>query len=434
LEPIDDEPLWTRELAAELRSYLRRKLPEYMTPAVFVPLAALPRTPNGKTDRKALPTPKLERVARMGECVLPRNATERKLHDLWTRLLGVRDFGVEDNFFEIGGTSLLAVRMISQAHELFGVYVSLAAMIENPTIAHLAKAVDDPDSKRPSNPVVTFKHGKGGKPIFVFWGEDGAVLWAYELARHIRDDAPVYGIEGPGYEGGPAIDNMYRLAAYAVEHIRRVQPSGPYQMVGWCFGGLIAHEAARILTEAGETVEFIGMIDTPYPHEWASLPGRLRKFTLEKVLPPVLLMVRRFRAFWNLSLRDKLYYGRQMAARFVSSRPHEDRAPFDPTAEWTPIIRHRETVVVPAQKRALRTYVPSPISVRIDLYMAHERALEFSQEPYWGWRRNGLHDVRLHVIPGDHGTCFRGANAAAMADPIERSMNGAVAAVPAAAD
>jgi acyl carrier protein len=125
----------------ELRNYLKEKLPEYMLPSAFVSLKKLPLTPNGKVDRKALPVPNQERPELGETFVAPRTPVEKKLAEIWTRVLGLDQIGINDNFFELGGHSLLATQVISQVINLFGVKVPLRFLFQAPTVADMAVVV-----------------------------------------------------------------------------------------------------------------------------------------------------------------------------------------------------------------------------------------------------------------------------------------------------
>ena len=126
----------------DLRRLLASRLPDYMVPSFFVVLAALPRNPHGKIDRRALPAPDASGLATGQERVAPRTATEKELARMWQDLLGVEEVCAGDNFFYVGGHSLLATRLLSQVRERFAVELPLTTIFEGPTLAELAEAVD----------------------------------------------------------------------------------------------------------------------------------------------------------------------------------------------------------------------------------------------------------------------------------------------------
>src|SRR5262249_21375261 len=149
----------------DLRDYLKEKLPEYMVPSEYVLLNSFPKTPNGKVDRQALPTPNLGSSPGKPGSAVPRDPTELELTMLWESLLGVRPIGLKENFFELGGHSLLAVRLFAQIEQVFGKRLPLAALFQAPTVEQLAEVVrSDADSH--SWPTMIPIQPLGSKPPF----------------------------------------------------------------------------------------------------------------------------------------------------------------------------------------------------------------------------------------------------------------------------
>jgi thioesterase domain-containing protein len=241
---------------AELSEHLRRRLPGYMIPTL-VPVPAIPRTPNGKLDRAALPAPAL-RADGAASCVPPRSPLEFQLVQLWERLLDVRPVGVRDDFFALGGHSLLAIRMASELERTCGHKLPLGLLFEAATVEQLAaeliraSAPADEGQRQLLN-------GAGTRPPLIFFHGDvlGAGLYCREVARRLGPDQPVY-VVGPSGPGGPA--TIEALAAAELEWIR-ADAAGRYRLAGFCNGGLVAYEIARQLEQAGERAELVLMID-----------------------------------------------------------------------------------------------------------------------------------------------------------------------------
>ncbi|MFF4428563.1 amino acid adenylation domain-containing protein [Streptomyces sp. NPDC001513] len=250
---------------AGLRRWLEERLPGHMVPSHFVVLDALPLTPHGKLDRKALPAPPAPVADPNGRP--PRTPQERVLADLYREVLGVPHVTVDDNFFELGGHSLLATRLISRIRTTLHTEVPLAALFQHPTIATLAPHLHHPATTHATEVLLPLRREGTLPPLFCIHPGTG-LSWCYaSLLPYIDPDRPVYGIQTPGLTE-PAFDpgSVTELARLYVAHLRGVQPHGPYHLLGWSFGGLLAHAVAAALHDAGEAVAFLCTVDG-YPAE-----------------------------------------------------------------------------------------------------------------------------------------------------------------------
>lgn len=254
---LSDEPA--------LRRYLRRHIPDYMTPGVLIPLAELPKTPNGKIDRKALPDPgTVVRAAGAGRTP-PRDTLELTLARIWQEVLEAPTLGIRDSFFDLGGHSLKAVALIGRIEKALGRHLPVSLLFRYPDIERLAgrlRCADDAAQHEQS--LVSFRDAGERAPLFLIHPVGGNPLCYLQLCRLLGDDQPCYGLqmEHPLHAGE---DSVQALAYSYVERIRRAHPIGPYRLAGWSFGGLVALEASRLLVAAGEPVEPPILIDTRLP-------------------------------------------------------------------------------------------------------------------------------------------------------------------------
>ncbi len=248
--------------AGSLGEHLRRKLPEYMVPAAFVVLEALPLAPNGKVDRRALPAP--EYGVAEGALVEPRNYVEVQLIHIWEELLGVRPIGPTQSFFQLGGNSLLALRLLSRVNRRFGCDLPVATLFAGASVRQMAVAILAQDASAPAAcaPVVALQPDGSLPPLFCVHAMGREVLCYVSLVRHLGAEQPVYGVRDLGEDLSRPLT---RLAAEHVEEIRSIQPEGPYYLAGWSFGGPVAFEMALQLERQGETVAFLGLIDSVSP-------------------------------------------------------------------------------------------------------------------------------------------------------------------------
>ncbi|HZD78258.1 MAG TPA: amino acid adenylation domain-containing protein [Acidobacteriaceae bacterium] len=247
-----------------LRIALAGRLPSSMMPSRFTPLDALPLTPNGKLDRKALPIP--ERAGR--KCyVEPVTAMEKKLATLWQQILNVEEIGLHDNFFELGGDSLSAAVMGASCGLHLGVELPVGSLFEAPTIADLAGVVErlTGESLDPLNVMLPLRKVRNAapRPLFCIHPMAGISLGFSSLLRHLDPALPIYGLQSRALRQVEAMpSSIEEIAADYLSEIRKIQPSGPYRLMGRSLGGLIGHSIAEQMQVEGEEVEFLAMIDS----------------------------------------------------------------------------------------------------------------------------------------------------------------------------
>ncbi|MGS0897367.1 amino acid adenylation domain-containing protein [Burkholderia stagnalis] len=255
----------------QLRNYLLASLPEHMVPAAYVNLAALPLTPNGKLDDRALPTPAPETVARRSEGndgAAPVGEIEQKLAALWAQVLKLEYVGRHDNFFELGGHSLLAVRLIELIRKTFAVDIGINTLFTCPNLNQLAKHIEFPLAL--ASPVemllpIKVKEAAESTPPTLFCIHPASGLsWSFAgLTRYPRGRFQIYGLQSGGIaEGTSLAPSVEAMSSEYIHVIRTVQPHGPYRLIGWSMGGLVAFEVACQLQALGETVDFVGVLDS----------------------------------------------------------------------------------------------------------------------------------------------------------------------------
>jgi amino acid adenylation domain-containing protein len=243
-----------------LREHLAQQLPEYMLPVAFVQIENFPLTPNGKVDRKALPAPKGGDFGIRCQYLAPRDATERTLVNIWEKVLGVSPISVRANFFELGGHSLLAGRLFTKILHTFGKELPLSTLFRSPTVESLAKELEVANRIGEYQTLVPIQAQGTELPFFCVHGGAGSTLFLKQLSCELGVKRPFYGIEPEGLDGNRICRlTVEEMAAHYVAEIRKVQPSGPYYLGGYCFGGLAAFEMARILQQQGESVALVAL-------------------------------------------------------------------------------------------------------------------------------------------------------------------------------
>lgn len=244
--------------AAELRSFLKARLPGYMVPSTFLFVSSLLRTPNGKLDREALPIPIAEENERAAP-VAPRDEAEQKLAGIWREVFEKDIPSVTQDFFELGGHSLLAANLLDRIEKEFGQPLSLAFVFEAPTIELMAEVLRRPQEALRSRAIIPIQ-AKGSR-VPLFWIRGGPRFRL--LAQRLGPDQPFLGLDLPFWEA-TKLRAPYRLediAAYLVRAMREVQPHGPYAIAGLCVNAVVAYEVAQQLMEQGEEVALLAMLD-----------------------------------------------------------------------------------------------------------------------------------------------------------------------------
>lgn len=388
-----------------LRSTLARHLPAHLVPSLVFVLDALPLTPSGKIDRHALPTTQ----QRSGDgYVAPRNDTERELAALFEAMLGLSRVGVEDNLFDLGADSLIAVQLLIEIETRFSRQLSLAALFEMPTIASLAAQMDNAQAPDPFATLFPLRAGGSEPPLFCIHSVVG-VAWPFSgLLRHLGDRQPVIGLQAHGLsaENAELPSSIEALATDYIAAMRGIQPRGPYRLLGWSLGGLVAHAMAAQLERDGEQIEFLGLLDA-FPHRSAPSGADGQSQEDEADLTTTALRFMNFDAE-RLQARD----GAEPTtlaelAEFVFrefdvfSAPLVRKAGFDGD-----VLRARFRAVIANHFRIARAYRPQQIGARIHVFRAdqtREQDLEHVMECAPGaWNRYTTGGLLEHDVPGRH--------------------------------
>jgi thioesterase domain-containing protein/acyl carrier protein len=396
--------------APDLRAYLKDKLPEHMIPTAYAVLDTLPRTPNGKLDRERLPAP--DRPAggsADGALALPRDGTEIQLVQIWERLLGQAPIGIHDSFFDVGGHSLLAVRLVAEIEAAFGQQLSLAMLFAAPTVEALATRLRDAGGARTSTPLVPIRESGARTPFFCMHAGGGHVLSYVELARCLGPEQPFFGLESPGLSGGErTLERLDEMAARYIDAIRRVQASGPYLLGGWCLGGVLAYEMARRLCALGDEVAALVVIDTAGPvarNVPASSPVAASGAADAALL-------RRFAWHYGITLGDATdleHMDHEEQLQCLMQRLVEQNL-LPPDAGVGQIERLLE--VYRANVRAVHDYVrgheaEGRAAYPVFLFRAEEEVEPDESDPTLGWRDVVGDALRLEFLPGDHHSIVR---------------------------
>jgi len=270
---------------AEVRTALAERLPAYMVPAAVVVVDALPLTPNGKLDRRALPAPEYTDADRYRA---PGSAIEEILAGIYARVLGLERVGVDDSFFDLGGDSLSAMRLVAAINTGLDTHVSVRTIFHAPSVRSLSQQLGRHDSAVEIVPVEVLKEGTG-VPLFCIH-PGGGMSWPYQALGNYLD-CPIIGIQRTlqGEEAEPR--SIRDMAKNYADRIQGVDPTGPYNLLGHSFGGLVAHELAIELRRRGCAVQRLILLDAA-PNDNGSIAERIQALDESQILEEILRRIR----------------------------------------------------------------------------------------------------------------------------------------------
>ncbi|MHC5917615.1 MAG: thioesterase domain-containing protein, partial [Nostoc sp.] len=416
-----------------LRKFLKEKLPEYMIPKSFVMLDSLPLTVNGKVDRyvlTALNTPTSHSIDKA--FIAPRTPTESTLAKIWAEVLNIEGVGIYDNFFDLGGNSLLTVQLMKQIYKHFERELPLSSLFLNPTIESLATALSSQADSLPWSPLVPIQPAGSSPAFFCVHPIFGVVFPYYELAQNLGKNQPFYGLQPIGLDGKSSpLTRIEDMATHYIEALRKVQPKGPYFLGGWSFGGWVAFEMAQQLQKSGEEVALLAVLDTlaPIPGNIPSL-GSGFKFMLRTVaryiwpffLDYFYLIIAIANNRINSLLQTNLFshFIRKEDAT-VNTIPEESKLRLLSELAIRPMLR-----VYYANSQAVLNYVPQAYPKRINLFRTNVQS-SGKEDPSMGWDQLIVKGTEIHHIPGNHLTMLRKPHiqilAAQLTACIEKAQN-----------
>lgn len=400
----------------DLRLYLREKLPEYMHPSHIIPLAEFPLLPNGKIDRKALPSPDSVRKGAGGKGAIPRDNLELALVRIWEEVLNLSPVGVTDDFFGLGGHSLLAVKLMSRIQQAFERKLPLELLFSHPTVETLARELRrETNAAAAWSALVPLRPAKsnGKPPLFCVHPAGGRVLCYVKLSQALGEDQPLYGLQARGLELGqqPYADIEEMAAAYR-EALKKAQPEGPYQILGWSGGGIVAFEIARQLQAAGDEVALLALVDAYAP---SALPEHLTRQDEAQLFKALLT-----EEIPSVSLDELRAFTHEELLAYVTKRLIEaDIIPPDFGVEEV----GRFFEVYKTNCRLAHSPVRSAYRGKIRLFRAREEeALQQRYtpgDPSLGWAGCATEGAGILTVPGNHNTMMEDPHVAVFAEELK---------------
>ncbi len=418
--------------STELREHLLASLPDYMAPAAFAFLESLPLNANGKVDLAALAAQPLIETKRAHEN--PGTWMEASLVEIWEDILQHRPIGVTDDFFDIGGHSLLAIRMLAEVEKRTGIRISPRLLFEDATIRHLAVAARRPEAVT-NSAMVPVQSGGTRTPLFFLHGDfvEGG-LYCVKMARYLGTDRPFYAIDPHGVHDEPP-HSIEEMAAARLELVRTVRPNGPYVLGGFCNGGLVAFEMARQLEAEGEKVASLILL---------SVDGSNAEFSwLERLIGMVTgREERKFQSF--LQWRERILFARAALSRQLDALARPVPVSEQPrrfVRKFGRILRKVFGLMLPhpaAAPAAMDTAQPEAAGVDIG-HIYHQACTAYVPRAYrgpahllWpgemqmrdasaGWARV-MPQIKVIQAPGGHFSVLQGENLHVVSERIRECL------------
>jgi acyl-coenzyme A synthetase/AMP-(fatty) acid ligase/thioesterase domain-containing protein len=365
-----------------LRRSLADTLPDYMIPSSFVMMKKFPVAQNGKINRGALPEPGSERPHIETDLVRPRTSMERELERIWIDLFEFERIGIHDNFFDLGGHSMLAVRLIAQIKKHMGKTLPLTLIFESPTIELLALRLEGRPKDLISRSMIAYRAQGTLPPFFLVPNDFGIGHFFRHLADHLGSNQPVYALELPGIDGRERpLDRFEDIASHLIDHIRQIKTQGPYYLGGDCFGAKLAYEMARQLMARGDRVGLLAVFDHPV-FGWVRKPPPLKRIGMH------------MNKVWHLSGRERGPYLLK-ATSLVGQRMK--------LAYNRSMLSASHKRMIRAAKKASRNYRPKPYPGSMTVFRTNMDAAGFDfrnpRPPLLGWDKLVQGEVEEIEIP-----------------------------------
>jgi amino acid adenylation domain-containing protein len=418
---------------SEIRSGLGHRLPNYMLPSVYVFLRQLPISLNGKIDRIALPLP-IEELRDEGDSfVAPRTALERTLAGMWAEALGVKRMGIRDDFFEMGGHSLKAIRLFAKVLAVFPEFQpALALLLKAPTVEQFALTLQSGPTDW--SPLVRLREGGNREPFFCVHGVGGNVLDMRELAMAMPPDQPFYCLQARGLDGhSEPFPSIEEAAECYIEEIQRVQPEGPYFLGGRSYGGIVAFEMARRLRAMGETVGILALIDSrnfAYGH-FLSVPRLLyfnSLFFLRRTLHHIGALARMKPSHWSRYLlgHAKILFHLAGGIIRIARKIESAQLPMEFGATELSLfegdLKTTLNRIQSANLSATRKFIPKPYDGHLLVFRASKHDDDPYQDEALGWRPVALGGITVYEVDGDHFSILRAPQVAQVAKELDRAL------------
>ena len=383
---------------------LARQLPAYMVPSKFFLLPAFPLTANGKIDRKVFaettPYEAGPAAAAVGY-IAPRTDVEKLVASIWAELLGLEKVGVYDDFFDLGGHSLIAVQAMAQLEQKTGKRLPLAILFEHSTVEKIASMLQIDSKFITWDSLVPIKPQGSKTPLYIVHGAGLNVLIFNALAKNMSADQPIYGLQAQGLNGvDEPFDTVEQTAAHYVAAILKHDPAGPYVLAGYSFGGIIAFEMTKQLTAAGKSVKILIALDTYVDEEFSASSPLKKRFFRAKYLAGAITANILF-----LANNPKAIISHRIKSAKVSINKYVLRLRYGKARQHEMFFQQPIKVGQMIDLSAHR-YVITPQKIKLELLRTKNDFYYMHDPKHLGWGKLALNGVFVSEIPGEHNFLF----------------------------
>jgi thioesterase domain-containing protein/acyl carrier protein len=416
----------------ELREYLRKKLPEYMVPSYFIVMEEFPLTSTGKIDYRSLPLPVAEDQTQQSICEGPRDELERALADIWAEVLGVNSISIDDNFFDIGGHSLAAVRMFAKVEVKLKRKLPVNVIFLAPTIRSMVDVIREEPAEWSS--LVPLRKGSLVRPLFCINTVVGTLTDYERLLNELHGDWQVYGLQAPWHDASLAPASIEDMAAYFIKEVKSVQPKGPYLFLGYCFAGAIAYEMARQLSDMGDEVNFLGLIDLVPPKYSYHLDIKSAKLFVSKIkliYSNIIHAAPGHRLKLIQSLPDSAWQFINNLLQPLSTKEQKQNESVGATyPEWIMDLDQSYRPVTISNYLIQTKYTIKPYRGNVTVFFSNSTRDRYKDAvffcPSMGWEKFVDGRVESYFVPGEHTTMIQPPNVKEMARIVEECLERAV--------
>ncbi len=374
-----------------VREELSKIVPSFMIPNIFMWVNDFPLTTNGKIDKKNLPAPEYVRQDSEVHLREPETETEKAVAKVWSEVLQIEKIGIDDNFFEMGGTSIMAVKVIAEIEKSTGKRFPLSVLFEYSTVEKFAKLLNE-GGEIDSDCIVPIKSNGSKVPLFIVHGGGLDVLYFANMSKHLDEEQPLYGLQGVGSRG---FDDWYEsiedMAANYIQAIVKINPDGPYALAGYCVGGIVAFEMTRQLKDQGKEVSLTVLLDS-----YADTSFFYKTHKQKKLI-----------RYYNKT-RRRLYYLAEMLTsidgfkkrfnakkEYILKRHIEDNN----ASELDLLAQERFTQATAMMHGILGKYHLRPQNLKVDLFNSNDYAAQLVAPKHLGWKKAAQKGLTLHNIP-----------------------------------
>jgi len=376
-----------------IRKELSKIVPSFMIPNIFMWVNDFPLTTNGKIDKKNLPAPEYVRQDSESNLRKPQTETEKAVAKVWSEVLQIKEIGIDDNFFEMGGTSIMAVKVVAEIEKSTGKRFPLSVLFEYSTVEKFAKLLNEGGDFF-SDCIVPLKSNGSKVPLFMVHGGGLDVLYFANMSKHFDEEQPFYGIQGVGSK---SFDNWYTsiedMAAQYIQAIIKVNPNGPYAIAGYCVGGIVAFEITKQLQEQGKEVSITAVLDSYADYSYYFKSYRQKK------------LIRHYhRTRKRLAFLIKILTSwKAFKKRFNAKKEHILKNRFDENntmSELDILAFERFTEATGMMHSILNKYQLKPQSIKVDVLRSKDNEAHLLAPKHLGWKKAAQKGLTVHYIPG----------------------------------